>query len=96
MGKIKANNTKVGNESCAVPNCFNSSSSNITLHNFPRAKDVLLKWKTFCKIKHTEYVSKKFKVCSAHFTPDCFVFEQNLLDPVHVGDQTLLHNGNKS
>lgn len=55
---------------CAISNCYNKPNEKISFHSFPSSKSLWTKWKTFCNMRSDDETSDK--VCSDHFTADCF------------------------
>lgn len=96
MGRTKKiNKVESVKQTCAVPNCVSNCGPNISLHNFPSEKELSSKWKTFCKLRHTGAVPKKYRVCSAHFSSDSFVCDEHPAS-TEFRQRLLLANGMKN
>lgn len=95
MGKISKNIKENFVKPCAFPNCTNvRGSSNVSFHNFPGIKTVREKWKSFCGLKYSDYLCKKSKLCSVHFSQDSFSFIGSNTDPLKIPPKiTLKKNG---
>ncbi|KAM9851752.1 uncharacterized protein ACBR49_004904 isoform 1-T1 [Aulostomus maculatus] len=60
---------KSGHERCIIPGC---RASNMSLHSLPKEPSVANKWMDFIFGDLPRSVpSKSFRVCTAHFTPEC-------------------------
>lgn len=70
-----------------MPSCFcccrsrnqNSKIANISFHKFPAKENIKAKWFNFVNDNglNTADITKNSLICSAHFDPECFIFNQN-------------------
>lgn len=70
---------------CVVYGCSRSSSKGISLHPWPQDTSTAEKWKRFVKTKRKDWEPRiigetRSRVCSVHFTSDCFHNYQQVMD----------------
>ncbi|EDV99398.1 GH13048 [Drosophila grimshawi] len=57
---------------CSVLTCFQQSSEQLRLYQYPTDRPTIRKWAANCKHRSMQASSDGFQVCQSHFTPDCF------------------------
>ena len=64
---------------CVAAGCSNTSSSSITLHEFPEDPLLRREWEKQVLCTRAHWKATKYShLCSEHFTPDCFEAESSL------------------
>lgn len=76
MGKLPLKLKK----QCVVAYCYNNPDEHISFHSFPKSKELWTKWKKFTNMRFAGEPPSIKRMCSAHFTSDCFISELNTTD----------------
>lgn len=78
---------------CGASYCYNNPDERISFHSFPKSKELWTKWKYFCNMRFAGEPTPDRRVCSDHFTADCFISELNPIDSSLAIQRTLCDTG---
>lgn len=59
---------------CKVPSCqkVHKKDQDVSFHMFPRNALLREAWKSFCGLSEGDLITNSARLCSLHFTNDCF------------------------